>query len=254
MTLLEVRQVSKMFDGFSALRRVDISVREGEVHSVIGPNGAGKTTVFNVVSGVYPATEGKIIFQETDVTYHRPHQIARLGLARTFQNIHLFPDMTVLENVMVGEHTGSAPGIGAIFLRLPFATLAAEKKMLAKAQEILEFVGLTGLEDRSASGLPYGSQRRLEIARALATKPRLLLLDEPAAGMNPAETDALLGLIRKINDSGVTILLIEHHMQLVTDISDRVTVLNFGEKIAEGTAAEIKNDERVIEAYIGREE
>ena len=254
MKILEVKQTSKMFDGFSALRNVDISVNEGEVHSIIGPNGAGKTTVFNVVSGVYPATSGKIMFLEKDVTRCRPYQIARLGLARTFQNIYLFPGMTVLENVMVGEHARSTPGVGAIFFRLPFTALSAEKKMLARAEQILEFVGLASVKDQPASSLPYGSQRRLEIARALATEPRLLLLDEPAAGMNPAETGALVGLIRKIGDSGVTILLIEHHMQLVSDISDRITVLNFGEKIAEGTPAEIKNDERVIEAYIGREE
>jgi branched-chain amino acid transport system ATP-binding protein len=253
LRILEIVQVSKMFDGFSALRNVDVAVEAGDIHAVIGPNGAGKTTLFNLVSGFYPASTGEIRFKGKNVTQLKSHQIARLGVSRTFQNIYLFPQMTVLENVMVGAHMHSGSNIIGTFLRLPFAKLESEQIMEKKAIEFLHFVGLDQDMTQPASSLPYGSQRRLEIARALATEPALLLLDEPAAGMNPAETDSLLELIRKINGSGITVLLIEHHMQLVTDISKRITVLNFGEKISEGTPDEIQNDEKVIEAYIGRE-
>lgn len=252
--MLETAQLTKNFSGFAALRTVDFHLNEGKVHAIIGPNGAGKTTFFNLISKIYPATGGRIFFRGQDLRHLKPNEVSRLGMARTFQNICLFPRMTVLENVMVGRHLFNETNLLKLFLRLPGVRLEAEQKIRKKAEEYLNLIGLTPFKHRLAANLPYADQRKLEIARALATEPRLLLLDEPAAGMNPSETEELLGLIEKINQSGITILMIEHDMELVMEISDIITVFNFGEKIAEGSPEQIREDTRVVEAYLGKEQ
>lgn len=250
MILLQTQTLSKYFDGLRAVEGVTLSVEEGQIFSIIGPNGAGKTTFFNCLTGFYPPTAGQIIFEGQSITNFRLYQIARLGMARTFQNVRLFGEMSALENVMVGFHCRTRAGLFNSMLRTPFMR-REDSRMAERAMELLAFVGLEDRANTWARNLAYGNQRRLEIVRALATQPKLLLLDEPAAGMNPQEIMGIMELIRKIRDQGKTIILIEHHMRVVMGISDRIAVLDHGEKIAEGTPTEVCNNLAVIAAYLG---
>lgn len=254
MEILKTNNITMQFGGLTAVKDFNLTLNKGEIVALIGPNGAGKTTAFNMITGVYKPIKGKIFYKGNDITQLSPHQITKSGIARTFQNIRLFKDLSVLDNVLIANHLHIKSNVFEALLRLP-KYKNENRRMINKSLELLEIVGLSDEKNEKSSSLPYGKQRRLEIARALATKPELLLLDEPAAGMNPKETEDLTRFIKTIRDDfKLTIFMIEHHMQVVMGISERIYVFDYGITIAHGSPKEIQNNQRVIEAYLGVED
>lgn len=251
MTLLKIENAMMQFGGLTAVKDFNLEINEGEIVSLIGPNGAGKTTAFNMITNVYTPTKGKITFNNTDITGMRQDLITKTGIARTFQNIRLFKDLSVLDNVLIGNHVHIKSNFIEAILKIP-KYKREEKEMLEKSLSLLEELGLKDVINEKARSLPYGKQRKLEIARALATNPKILLLDEPAAGMNPTETDELTAFIKEIKEKfNLSIFMIEHNMNMVMSLSDKIQVFEYGITIAEGTPSKIQNDKRVIDAYLG---
>jgi branched-chain amino acid transport system ATP-binding protein len=250
MSLLRVEQLGKEFGGVHAVAELDFAIPAKTVFSIIGPNGAGKTTLLNLLTGVYVPTSGRIVFEGRDLTGRAPYEFAARGIARTFQNLQIFFNMSALENVMVGRYLHERCGLPAALMRFP-SLGRAERAARTECEELLRFVGLGQYTDTASDAMPYGALKRLEIARALATRPRLLLLDEPAAGLNPTETLEVDALISKLAASGITVVLVEHNMRLVMGVSDHILVLDYGRQLAEGSAEEVRRDPKVIEAYLG---